>query len=197
MIMQLSERIKIPSMIKFSKSEKSNVKIESNLSINLKKKSREIKKVKMHFLSHDIHRLTIRQRHRAKINWSRVKHSLPFIIDMNKRIQDKAKENAKIINENKRSLGTLRPGGLVGHREMLKNENFEYTVTAISPCKYYIINDAAISKLVKDHPEIALEFQTALCRIIFDENQSTVEELAKKNENIIFATNERKNLPFD
>ena len=80
---------------------------------------------------------------------------------------------------------------------MLKNENFEYTVTAISPCKYYIINDAAISKLVKDHPEIALEFQTALCRIIFDENQSTVEELAKKNENIIFATNERKNLPFD
>ena len=58
---------------------------------------------------------------------------------------------------------------------MLKNETFEYSVTAISPCKYYIINDTAISKLVKDHPEIALEFQTALCRIIFDENQSTVQ----------------------
>ena len=85
------------------------------------------------------------------------------------------KENAKINNEYNRSLGTLRPGGFVGHKEMLKNENFEYSVTAITPCKYYIMNDLAINNLVKDHPEIALEFQTALCRIIFDENQSTVQ----------------------
>ena len=171
--------IKIPSNIKFSKSEKSNLKYDTIPTEILKNKSKENKKIKKDILSHDLHRLT-RPRHKAKINWSHVKHSLPFIIDTNKRIEDKTKENAKINNEYNRSLGTLRPGGFVGQKEMLKNENFEYSVTAITPCKYYIMNDLAINNLVKDHPEIALEFQTALCRIIFDEDQSTFEKLDKK-----------------
>ena len=126
------------------------------------------------------HQMNTKKRLRAQFNWERVKRLLPSIADMGKRMREDEKQaNAKLL-----LIGTLQVGDFIGHREIMRGEKHAYTVLASTPCKYYTLHRSTVTKLLSEHPDIALELQTALGYCIYDDSQATAERASRKGKKL-------------
>lgn len=123
-----------------------------------------------------INQMLPKKRLRARFNWGRVKTLLPSIAAIGR----KRKEEEELSSAKLNMIGSLHAGEFIGHREIMRGETHAYTVIASTPCKYYTLHSDAVMKLSYEHPDIALQLQTALGCSIHCENQATAEKTLKR-----------------
>ena len=136
---------------------------------------------------------------RASRNWCKVRNSLPLIISIGKGGSGPSDSNSDSDSEfdthsdfqdaSHVSLvlsGNLKAGNFIGYKELMRKGKYTYTVIASEACKYYTLQRTDIMKLIIEHPDIALELQSALGNAIFDQDQLFAENEAKnKKKNFI------------
>ena len=96
------------------------------------------------------------------------------------RPEDGAERSVPVSGIRVTVLGRLDVGDFRGHREIMRGEQYAYTVIASEPCKYYTLNKQDIVSLIAQSPDIALELQAALGHAVFDEEQHTAEKRARR-----------------
>jgi CRP-like cAMP-binding protein len=124
------------------------------------------------------HHLSSKKRLRALFNWRRVKALIPSIAA----IWRKLKEEEDLAGARLHLIGSLHAGEFIGHREIMRGETHAYTVIASTPCKYYTLHCDAVVKLLAEHPDIALQLQSALGCSIYCENQTTALKTFRERE---------------
>ena len=87
-------------------------------------------------------------------------------------VRRKSALNSNIIHQNENELlGTISEGDIIGYKELLNNNKYDYSVVATDNVWYYTLERTAVLTLIDNHPRIALELQRALAFSINDSNQ--------------------------
>jgi CRP-like cAMP-binding protein len=124
------------------------------------------------------HHLSSKKRLRARFNWRRVKALIPSIAAIGRKL----KEDEDLASARLHLIGSLHAGEFIGHREIMRGETHAYTVIASTACKYYTLHSDAVVKLLAEHPDIALQLQSALGCSIYCENQTTALKTFRERE---------------
>ena len=91
--------------------------------------------------------------------------------------RDSAKNNRSTNNSNSvlpslcvdvEEVGELTSGDIFGHHAMRLSLPHACSVIATEPCQFYTLSFQSMTNMLKERPEIAFEFQSALGKAIFD-----------------------------
>ena len=80
----------------------------------------------------------------------------------------KPKPHTKAHHVRVKELGEFIPGDIFGHHAMRLGLSHACTVVATEPCWFYTMTKVDILTLIKDRPDVAFQFQTALGKAVFD-----------------------------